>query len=338
MKPRRWAAAPAIALLLLAASAQAVGEPVQGVGAIGVTVSDLDRSIAFYRDILSFKVVSQDEATGAPLEKLEGVFGAHTRSARLQLGDESLVLTQYLAPRGRPIPADMRSNDRGFQHVAIVVSDMDRAYALLRARRVRYVSTEPQTLPAWNPAAGGIRAFYFADPDDHTLELIWFPRGKGDPRWQRPTARIFRGIDHTAIAVADTDRSLRFYRDGLGFRVAGASDNSGPEQEHLNNVAGAHLRITALRAGAGPGIELLEYLAPRDGRPPSPDLRANDLAHWQTVLRTADPDASSAQALQAGAVAVSPDAVTRDDPALKVHRARLLRDPDGHGLLFAQPL
>lgn len=338
MTSRRWSAGAAIIVLFIVRLAHAGAAVLQGVGAIGVTVSDLDRSIAFYRDVLSFKVVRQDEATGAQLEKLEGVFGAHTRSARLQLGDESLVLTQYLAPRGRSIPADMRSNDPAFQHVAIVVSDMDRAYARLRARRVRYVSTEPQTLPAWNPAAGGIRAFYFADPDDHTLELIWFPPGKGDPRWQKRTTRIFVGIDHTAIAVADTDRSLRFYRDGLGFRVAGASDNSGPEQEHLNNVAGAHLRITGLRAPAGPGIELLEYLAPRDGRPSPGDLRANDLAHWQTVLRAADAETASARALQAGAAAVSPEAITRDDPALQVHRARLLRDPDGHGLLIAQPL
>ncbi|HVT10616.1 MAG TPA: VOC family protein [Polyangia bacterium] len=334
---RRWSAAFAFALLLAARLALAA-PAVEGVGAIGVTVSDLDRSIAFYRDVLSFKVVRQDEATGAPVERLEGVFGAHTRSARLQLGGESIVLTQYLAPRGRPVPPDMRSNDRAFQHVAIVVSDMDRAYRLLRAHHVRYVSTEPQTLPAWNPAAGGIRAFYFADPDDHTLELIWFPAGKGDPRWQQRSSRLFLGIDHTAIAVADTERSLAFYRDGLGFRVAGASDNSGPEQEHLNNVAGAHLRITGLRAPAGPGIELLEYLAPRDGRPSPGDLRANDLAHWQTVLRAADADAASAQALQAGAAPVSGETVTRDDPALQIRRARLVRDPDGHGLLIAQPL
>ena len=152
---------------------------------------------------------------------------------------------------------------------------------------------------AWNKAAAGIRAFYFADPDDHTLELIWFPAGKGDPRWHRqgtiagapPPAlprSLFLGIDHTAIAVGDTERSLRFYRDTLGMRVAGASENYGTEQEHLNAVFGAHLRITALRARSGPGIELLEYLSPRDGRPAPADLHANDLAHWQTVLQTRD--------------------------------------------------
>jgi hypothetical protein len=64
--------------------------------------------------------------------------------------------------------------------------------------------------------------------------------------------------------------------------VAGESENYGPEQERLNNVFGARLHITALRANSGPGIEFLEYLAPRDGRPFPPEEKANDLIHWQT--------------------------------------------------------
>jgi catechol 2,3-dioxygenase-like lactoylglutathione lyase family enzyme len=309
---------------------------IDAVGAVGITVADLDRSIAFYRDVLSFRVVKEEESTGAPLEELEGVFGAHTRSARLELGSEAIVLIQFLAPRGRPVPIDARSNDRTFQHIAIVVADMDRAYRWLRRHHVRYVSTEPQTLPQWNKGAAGIRAFYFGDPDDHTLEVIWFPAGKGDPRWQRKTARLFLGIDHTAIGVGDTERSLRFYRDVLGLHVAGESENYGTEQEHLNNVAGAHLRITSLRAAAGPGVELLEYIAPRDGRPAPVDLRANDLAHWQTVLHAPDLNVAAAEAIGAGGAATSPKVVDREDVAFGTHRARLIRDPDGHGLLVAQ--
>jgi catechol 2,3-dioxygenase-like lactoylglutathione lyase family enzyme len=334
--------AAAIFGVLCIAAAAAFAAParpaIDAVGPVGITVGDLARSVAFYRDVLAFTVVAEDEATGAPLEQLEGVFGAHTRSARLELGSDAIVLTQYLAPRGRPVPPDMHSNDRAFQHVAIVVADMDRAYAHLRSRGVHYVSTEPQTLPRWNKGAAGIRAFYFADPDDHTLEVIWFPAGKGDPRWQRATQTqgLFLGIDHTAIGVGDTARSLRFYRDTLGMRVAGESENYGTEQEHLNNVFGAHLRITGLRAASGPGVELLEYLAPRDGRPAPADLHANDLAHWQTVLRASDPGAASARALAAGGAAVSSNIVERDDVTFRIKRARLLRDPDGHGLLIAQ--
>ena len=102
-------------------------------------------------------------------------------------------------------------------------------------------------------------------------------KGKGDARWHKKADRLFLGIDHTAIVVADTEASLAFYRDRLGLKVAGESENHGTEQEHLSNVFGARLRITTLRATKGPGIELLEYLTPRDGRPTPPDSRANDL-------------------------------------------------------------
>ena len=76
------------------------------------------------------------------------------------------------------------------------------------------------------------------------------------------TDKLFLGIDHTAIVISDTDASLRFYRDVLGLQVVGESENYGPEQERLNNVFGARLRITSLRAASGPGVEFLEYLAP----------------------------------------------------------------------------
>src|SRR5262249_6174808 len=153
-----------------------------------------------------------------------------------------------------------------FQHIAIVTTDMNRAYARLRENKVQHASTGPQTLPTWNPNAGGIKAFYFRDPDDHNLEIIYFPPGKGDPKWQ-DRKELFAGIDHTAIVVNDTGAALRFYCDILGMHIAGTSENYGTEQEHLNNVANAHLKITGLRGTSGIGVEFLQYVAPTDGRP-----------------------------------------------------------------------
>src|SRR5262249_28948059 len=188
---------------------------------------------------------------------------------------ESLELTVYLAPRGRPIPLDSRSNDRRFQHIAIIVRNMDEAYKHLRKHKVEHASTGPQRLPDWNKKAGGIKAFYFKDPDGHPLEIFQCPQDKGDARWHKKSDRLFLGIDHTAIVVSDTEASLAFYRDRLGLKVVGESENYGTEQEHLNNVFGARLRITTLRAAKGPAVEFLEYLTPRDGRPLPPDSRAN---------------------------------------------------------------
>jgi catechol 2,3-dioxygenase-like lactoylglutathione lyase family enzyme len=327
----RRAAFAAAALLLLIGGAAA--EPVAEVGEIGITVSDAERARAFYRDVLGFEVVGESDVTGEAFEQLEGVFAAHARVVHLRLGSERIALTEYLAPIGRAIP-ESRSNDRWFQHLAIVVRDMDAAYAKLRAAHVAHVSPLPQTLPAWNRAAGGIKAFYFRDPDGHTLELIWFPSGKGDPKWQRPTRALFLGIDHTAIGVGSTDEALALYRDQLGLRVAGESENHGIEQERLNAVFGAHLRITGLRAPSGPGIELLEYLAPRDGRPTPLDVHANDLVHWQTALRVHGVEAVARELR--GVRAVSSHVVDVGADKLGFRRGALVRDGDGHGLLLCE--
>src|SRR5438445_11235328 len=326
----------ALFLILLALTSHSSAQPnplVQGVDAIGITVSDMDRAVDFYSKVLTFEKVSDTEVAGETYEHLQGVFGLRMRVVRMRLGDEYIELAEYLAPKGRPIAAeDAHSNDRSFQHIAIIVSDMDKAYRWLRQNKVEHASTGPQRLPDWNQNAAGIWAFYFKDPDGHPLEILQFTPDKGLDRWHRPSDKMFLGIDHTAIVVSDTDSSLKFYRDALGMRVAGVSENYGTEQEHLNNVYGARLRITSLRAASGPGIELLEYLAPRDGRPFPADEHANDVVHRHTILLTSGADAAAHQ-LQASKVNfVSSGVVANQNEQLGFRKAFLARDPDGHAI------
>ena len=313
--------------------------PALAVDAVGLTVSDMNRAVRFYTQVLPFRKERDVEVSGRPYELLTGVFGARVRKVRLTLGDEAIELSEFKAPRGREYPADTRANDRWFQHIAIIVSDMDRAYAYLTAHGSPHASTEPQRLPDSNPNAGGIRAYYFRDPDGHFLEVLQFPDGKGDPKWRAAGTLArgsFLGIDHTAIVTGDTDGSLRFYRDLLGMRIVGESLNVGVEQEHLNNVFGVRLRITTLKAPAGPGIELLEYLAPRDGRPTPLDLRANDLAHWETTVVARDLDhlfQSTGRGLYS---LVSPEVVQLDAALAGFNRGVLVRDADGHGVRLVE--
>jgi len=319
--------------LLWVVSAPARGglPAVVAVGPIAMTVSDADRSAEFYRRVLGFERIFETQISG----DTHDLAGLKLRVVRMRLGNEALDLMEY-TPRGRPIPPDSRSNDHWFQHVAIIVGDMDRAYAHVVSHRVEPVSPGPQQLPAWNPNAGGIRAFYFKDPDGHPLEILWFPTGKGDARWHVGGERLFLGIDHTAIVVSDTSRSLACYRDVLGLRVAGESENWGPEQERLNDVVGARLRITTLRADVGPGVEFLEYLSPRDGRPISDDTRPNDLAHWHTTLVTRDAAAFTAASQSRGCAIPSSDAVAIDRPERGFVRVLMGHDPDGHALQLVQ--
>lgn len=322
-----------LTLILFGGALHAAEAPiVTAVDAIGLTVSDLDRSTEFYSKVLDFEKVSETEVAGEEYEHLHGVFGVRVRSARMRLGDEYIELSEYVAPRGRPAPVDAHSNDRSFQHVAIIVSDMDRAYDWLRRHKIRHASPGPQLLPAWNKNAGGIRAFYFADPDGHPLEVLAFPPDKGDPKWHRQTDKLFLGIDHTAIVVGDTDSSLRFYRDLLGMRVAGESENYGPEQERLNNVFGARLRITSLRTSHGPGVELLEYLAPRTGRPYPADEASNDLVHWQTEFVGINAEKAAEGLRSIRSAFVSSGVVELRDPKSELKKSVIARDPDGHAV------
>jgi len=325
-----------VPLLLRTGNAESA-PTVERVSAIGMTVSDMDRSIEFYAKVLSFEKISDVEVTGEDYERLEGVFGLRMRVVRMQLGEEQIELTEYLAPKGRPVPVDSRSNDRWFQHIAIITSDMNKAYALLRENKVEHASTGPQRLPDWNKNAGGIKAFYFRDPDKHWLEILQFPEGKGDAKWHRASDKLFLGIDHTAIVVGNSEASLKFYRDVLGLNIAGTSENYGTEQEHLNNVFGARLRITSLRAvGGGPGIEFLEYLAPRDGRPAPVDERASDLFHWQTTLFVHDVNKVADRLRASDFKFVSPGVVTVSDARLGFDKGLLVRDPDGHVMTLVQ--
>ncbi len=325
---------------VLAASAAAAQPPivVQSIAAVGFTVSDMERSVEFYREVLTFKPVSDVEVDGAEYDRLYGTFGVRARVVRMQLGEQYLELTQFLAPPdARPIPVPSYSHDLWFQHIAIVVRDMEDAWVQLRRRHVRQISPRPQTIPISNAAAAGIKAIKFRDPDGHNLELLWFPSDKGNPLWRHPGSRLFMGIDHTAMTVRSTENSIKFYRDVLGLAVSGGTLNMGVEQEHLDSLPGARARVTGLTAGTGPpGMEFLEYELPTAGRPIPADSHPTDLWHWQTTLVVPDVEAAAA-ALQGATQWLSSGVVTLPDKTLGFAKALLVRDADGHALQLVQP-
>lgn len=325
---------------------------VVAVESIGMTVSDMDRSVAFYSDVLTFKPVSDVEVDGPEYDQLWGIFGVRARVVRMQLGEQQLELIEFLAPPDvRPIPVPSYSNDLWFQHVAIVVRDMEAAWAQLRKHHVRQISPRPQTIPISNPAAAGIKAIKFRDPDGHNLELLWFPEGKGNPIWKKPfsPARpgaaetaplpepLFLGIDHTAMTVRSTESSITFYRDLLGLTVAGSTLNMGAEQEYLDSLPGARARVTGMKPRVGtPGVEFLEYELPMAGRPMPGDSHPTDLWHWQTTLIVPDVEAA-AETLRGTAQFVSSSVVTLPDKTLGFTKGFQVRDPDGHAIQIVSP-
>jgi catechol 2,3-dioxygenase-like lactoylglutathione lyase family enzyme len=270
---------------------------------ISRVVSDLRHAEMFYSDALGFRRLAQEPLAPALLAAL-GLEGAAAEQLVMRLGEEEIALVQFEA-QGRPFPAESQSRDLWFQHLAIVVRDMDRAYANLSARAGWEPISwgGPQQLPRAN---GSERAFKFRDPDGHPLELLWFPPGQGREQWHlRTSSTPFLGIDHSAIAVSLTSHSLAFYRR-LGLSPVTRSWNHGQAQSALDGLFAARLRVIGLRpeTGEGPGLELLRYRPP--GRPaiaPRPNDQATD---WVTLAVT-------------GSAASAPMA---------------LRDPDGHLLVL----
>jgi catechol 2,3-dioxygenase-like lactoylglutathione lyase family enzyme len=231
---------------------------------------------------------------------------------RLMLGSQSIEL---IATKPE-LPIFAPANSTAFQHFAIVVSDMHNAVLKLSACQGWFPISRggPQVLPG---ASGGVTAFKFRDPDGHPLELLQFPDAAPSPVWsERPG--LFLGIDHSAITVANTARSVAFYK-GLGFLILGMQINRGSEQERLDDLDAAVVEVTGLASStrAAPHLELLCYQTPGviDEVAAADDLRSTRL-----VLKGGD-RANLLRAVQAERLAAN-------------NSEMCIRDPDGHVLGF----
>ena len=301
---------------------------------VSLTVSDLEQAIYFFEENLDATLDQKKVIRDPALMDLMGihVVDLTMEVAYLHIGEEEIRLLHF-NKEGRKIPLDSRSNDLWFQHMAVTVSDMNTAYENVFDNKVKHVSTAPQTLPDYIPEAAGVSAFYFRDSDEHNIELIYFPEGKGDPKWQTLSGEDnILGIDHSAIAISDTDQSLAFYRDLLGLKVAGHSENYGTEQEHLNQVFGARLAITGMRAAQGIGVEFLEYIAPPGGRLYPRDSSPLDHWHWQIAMEVDDLIKMKKKIDQTDHKIISNKIISL--PELGYDKAILLRDPDHHAILL----
>jgi catechol 2,3-dioxygenase-like lactoylglutathione lyase family enzyme len=256
-----------------------------------LVTADLSRLSAFYRDVLGFMLDGPQQAISGDEMRLLGLRGSGRRQA-LRLGGQAVAIEQF-DPPGRPYPADGDAASLSFQHLALVIADMEQAFQRVRGQ-VAISQDGPQHLP---PSSGGVVAYKFRDPDGHPLELLQFRDDARPHAWQDKSAiagQIGLGIDHSAISVVDVDSSIAFY-GSLGLKPGERTLNRGTQQQRLDSLRDAQVTVTPMQASEGtPHLELLGYLVPRGA--PGPVLQANDIAATRIVwhgTRTAllrDPD------------------------------------------------
>jgi len=135
----------------------------------GYTVSDLDRSVAFYRDRLGCEVIATQEKKGGYLAAIVGYVDAHVRMAHLRVpGSEHVIeLFEYLSPPGRR--ADVQPANVGASHLCFVVDDLLALHDALLEHGVSFVSPPIEVDTGIN--RGGL-ALYLRDPDGITVELF----------------------------------------------------------------------------------------------------------------------------------------------------------------------
>jgi glyoxylase I family protein len=144
----------------------------------GIPVSDLERSLAFFRDALGLTPEYRVESEGPELSRAVGVEGAHSLMAMIILpGGSAIELLQYLEPVGRPHDRD--NNDAGATHICLEVADIAAACSEIARHGVEFLA-EP--LRAGSGALEGWQFVYFKDPvDGITFELMQAPPGRPEP-------------------------------------------------------------------------------------------------------------------------------------------------------------
>lgn len=131
----------------------------------GVTVSDLDESLEFYRDTLGLEEVDRLNFASEEFGKFVGVENVDVDLVFLDAGGCAVELLQYNAPSGGDANDGVSNNDVGAAHFCLEVDDIQSVFEDLRSEGVEFINP-PQTLD------GGIQAAYMYDPDGNVVELI----------------------------------------------------------------------------------------------------------------------------------------------------------------------
>ena len=139
----------------------------------GIAVADLERSKAFYRDVLGFPVTDTIHHSGKMVGDLMGVEEAEVDIAFVTLPGHEIELLQFSLPGGRKT-SDLRPVDVGCKHIAFEVDDVGAVLDAIKAGGFEPVA--PPQSPNAGPRKGG-KIVYTRDPDGTFIEFMQMPKG-----------------------------------------------------------------------------------------------------------------------------------------------------------------
>lgn len=239
---------------------------------IAMSVTDINKTIRFYDDILGFDPVKKPQKLkGMIPSKIQGykkvnglIFWMNDANPSFQL-----EFFQYFNPPARPMPESARPCDIGYSRMGIRVTDFDGVMHRLKENRIPLI-TEPIKF-------GDGRRVCFRDPDGVYLELIEKPVMISSPFNQNARA----ATQSVTLSVPDLKQAEGFFIDVLGMERSDAVLHT-PEMESLWGLAGAETKSSLLKSG-NILFELVEYLNPR-GRPMPDDRHIGDAGLWHIAV------------------------------------------------------
>ncbi|MBI2906036.1 MAG: VOC family protein [Chloroflexi bacterium] len=274
----------------------------------GLTVADLDRSVAFYRDLLHMPLEKTYQVAGEDLERATGYSGAHIRVALLRNQGRLLKLTEFLSPQGNK-KLKIRINDAGASHLTVQVENVHKAYEELLAKGVKFMSQPVRA----NPVARPDRYFtYMLDPDGIILQLS-LAGGDGV------------GTYHHSHLVGDEAKAMAFYRDVLGMKTGRIRDITGPGISEAMALPDVLERESDLLVG-DEAIEFQYFMRPKGNK--KNEIRLCDVGCCCVAFEVDDIRRAYGELSGKGVTFVSPP-VHLEEEGPGVTMAYLL-DPDGY--------
>ena len=342
-------AAPAYAQSAPAPKAQAQGHVV-GMAFVGRSVSDLDKSVAFYKalgftqDMQANPAWRKDEIT-EQIYGIKGAKGVETRMAKMAINSNQSgqVFNVYLR-EFRGLPRKKLSGyvawEPGATHFGLVVPDANKLWAELKAKGLLKARSWGGELIA-PPGQTKKMLAYLTDPDGIDIEIIdQRPATPGvDGKPGRPA--MTPGISHVGLIILDSDKARGFYETFMGAKLMGSPTPEWLQGDFYDSAIGAHGNILRFFNEGFPearapdkrlNLELVEF---QNRKKPVQDYHAYDIATQYVGIEVDNLDAFLARAKAAGAKPVTEGVATMRSGT----RVAIVRDPDVGGFVevYEQP-